>query len=99
MKEKTYYTGPGLTVSSKKKKKTEKQGIDIATPGLLVYHVIHYTTAARSIRRNTRSTFVISCSNFMFVGSNLVPHKLTERNERFQWTVNLALVVGCFCLN
>ena len=42
--------GPELTVPSKS---PEKQGIDLATSGLLVHRVIHYTTADRSIRRNT----------------------------------------------
>ena len=36
-------TGPWLKVSSER---LEKLGIDLATPELVVQHVIHYTTAA-----------------------------------------------------
>ena len=36
-------TGPRFKVSSER---PEKRGIDLATPGLVVQRVIHYTTAA-----------------------------------------------------
>ena len=36
-------TGPRFEVSSER---PEKRGIDLATPGLVVQRVIHYTTAA-----------------------------------------------------
>ena len=36
-------TGPRFTVSSER---PEKRGIDLAIPGLVVWRVIHYTTAA-----------------------------------------------------
>ena len=36
-------TRPRFKVSSER---PEKQGIDLAIPGLVVLHVIHYTTAA-----------------------------------------------------
>ena len=36
-------TGPPFKVSSER---PEKRGIDLATPGLVVQRVIHYTTAA-----------------------------------------------------
>ena len=38
-------TGPRFKVSSER---PEKRGIDLATPGLVVQRVIHYTTAAPS---------------------------------------------------
>ena len=42
-------TGPRFKVSSER---PEKRGIDLATPGLVVQRVIHYTTAApREIRK------------------------------------------------
>ena len=37
-------TGPRFKVSSER---PEKRGIDLATPGLVVQRVIHYTTAAQ----------------------------------------------------
>ena len=36
-------TGPRFKVSSER---PEKRGIDLATPGLVVQRVVHYTTAA-----------------------------------------------------
>ena len=39
-------TGPRFKVSSER---PEKRGIDLATPGLVVQRVIHYTTAAPEI--------------------------------------------------
>ena len=36
-------TGPQFKVSSER---PEKRGIDLATPGLVVWSVIHYATAA-----------------------------------------------------
>ena len=41
-------TGPRFKVSSER---PEKRGIDLATPGLVVQRVIHYTTAAPTFVR------------------------------------------------
>ena len=53
-------TGPRFKVSSER---PEKRGIDLATPGLVVQRVIHYTTAApnmsldmKTFLFNTKST-------------------------------------------
>ena len=43
-------TGPRFKVSSER---PEKRGIDLATPGLVVQRVIHYTTAAPLRMLNT----------------------------------------------
>ena len=37
-------TGPRFKLSSQR---LEKQGVDLAIPGLVVYHVIHYTTTTK----------------------------------------------------
>ena len=44
-------TGPRFKVSSER---PEKQGIDLATPGLVVQCVIHYTTAAPIVFETTK---------------------------------------------
>ena len=45
-------TGPRFKVSSER---PEKRGVDLATPGLVVQRVIHYTTAAPAVIRDNRS--------------------------------------------
>ena len=50
-------TGPRFKVSSER---PEKRGIDLAIPGLVVYRVIHYTTAAPTIEKAIESAFSLS---------------------------------------
>ena len=50
-------TGPRFKVSSER---PEKRGIDLATPGLVVQRVIHYTTAA-PIDKETNLFFDLFC--------------------------------------
>ena len=56
-------TGPRFKVSSER---PEKRGIDLATPGLVVQRVIHYTTAA-PMDQGSHILSTISSSNLMAV--------------------------------
>ena len=50
-------TGPRFKVSSER---PEKRGIDLATPGLVVQRVIHYTTAAPILDLQCNSVYYFS---------------------------------------
>ena len=62
-------TGPRFKVSSER---PEKRGIDLATPGLVVQRVIHYTTAAPADFRHSQSIL------FAFRPESLSAHECTQ---------------------
>ena len=61
-------TGPWFKVSSER---PEKRGIDLATPGLVVWSVIHYATAAplcnEEAEKNTCNIILVSISCQLFI--------------------------------
>ena len=68
--------GPQFKVSSER---WEKQGINLAIPGLVVQHAIHYTTAAPSLLRETN--VCIMEANFFQPASTWLPKCLDSEYE------------------